>query len=76
MRYEGIDFNEDWVRSMAEEAFVNAPLNRVHWIEAPNTVPIEQRKKRLRELWQLLNPNKKANADNQQFVAGGRENIY
>jgi len=72
MRYEGISWNEEWARSMTEEEFVNSPLNRVHWSEAPNVIPSDQRKKRLRELWQLLNP--KANANNHQSAESGGKN--
>jgi hypothetical protein len=68
MNYEGIDWNEEWVRSMTEDEFVNSSLNRVHWTEAPNIAPTAVRIKRLHELWQLLNP--KANANDQQSVTG------
>jgi len=72
MRYEGISWNEEWVRSMTEEEFVNSSLNRIHWSESPNILPADQRQKRLSELWQLLNPKANAN-DQQSFEGGGKD---
>jgi hypothetical protein len=73
MRYEGISWNEQWVRSMEEEVFVHHPLNADRWTQPGFAISTEQRVQRLHELWKLLNPEKVKHADDQQSIASGGE---
>lgn len=54
--YEGVNWNEDWVRGQTEEEFVNNPLNAAHWTQPGFTVSEKVRQARLRELYRLLVP--------------------
>lgn len=73
MRYEGVSFGLDWVTSLTEQEFVESPLNKHLWSQPGFAITVQQRKKRLRELWRLVNKQEVSNADDKQFVSGGRK---
>lgn len=70
MRYEGISWNEGWIRSMPEEEFINSPLNADRWTQPGFSIPPAKRKARLRELWRMLNTKEVKRENNKQFIAG------
>jgi hypothetical protein len=75
MNFHGVSFNEDWVKSLPQDQFVNNSLNDGLWSQPGFEVTEKARKERLRELWLVLNPThgriaKKEvkNADNKQHA--------
>lgn len=70
MNFHGISFNEDWVKSQEEYEFVYNSLNDNHWKDPANRCDDDTRITRLSQLWRLLNPEKVANANDQQPSAG------